>query len=169
MKTNEGVLVLFVRKSPDNPNTSSEVLLAKRSLTAKIGKGKLNGYGGKIKKNETPKHATVREVDEETKHGLIVREQDLEPRGKIIFYNFKGLPICDVHLFVCLEFSGEPNESKEMLDPKWYAASQIASLDMMPGDRLFIPILLEGRTIPDGWITFSEDFSKVISRSLESY
>ena len=53
----DAVLVFFVK--------DGKVLLPTKMK--KIGKGKLNGYGGGIEKDETPITAAIREVEEETK------------------------------------------------------------------------------------------------------
>ncbi len=45
------------------PITRSRILLGRKKV--RWGAGKLNGFGGKIEKGETPKETTIRELKEE--------------------------------------------------------------------------------------------------------
>jgi 8-oxo-dGTP pyrophosphatase MutT (NUDIX family) len=154
MKTMEGVLVFFIR-------SDGKVLLAQKSSKAKVAWNKWNGYGGGIEKGETPKFAAVREVDEETDHGLLLLETNLEPRGHVFFFNPSGNLDWRVHVFVCRKFLGEPKATEEMRSPTWFNPKEIDALDMMPADKLFVPAVLNGKRIVNGWARFKQEYSGV--------
>ena len=154
MEPLEEVVVFFI-------NSVGKVLLALKSSKAKVAKSKWNGYGGGIENGETPERATVRETWEETGHGLIVHEEDLEPSGYVIFINPKGYPDRRVHFFLCRKFSGEPKETEEMRDPRWYNPEDLTTLNMMPADGLFVPQILAGKKIKNGWVRFKEGYKGI--------
>jgi len=153
------VLVLYTRLNPINRQL--EVLFATKHAEAKVGAGKLNGYGGCIDPGETPAQAAIRETNEEAGENFLVLEKDLKARGIITFYDHEIRPKWKVYIFVCDRFSGEPKESKEMLDPKWFDADQIPKLDILPADKLFMPKILSGKTVHNGWVIFKRNFSGV--------
>ena len=158
MKPLEEVVVFFI-------NSAGKVLLALKSSKAKVAKSKWNGYGGGIEKDETPQKATVRETGEETDYGLIVHEEDLEPMGYVIFINPPGYPNRRVHFFLSRKFFGEPKETEEMMDPRWFSQEDLKVLifekKMMPADGLFIPQILAGKKIKNGWVRFKEGYKGI--------
>jgi 8-oxo-dGTP diphosphatase len=151
------VLVFYLKEG--------KVLLVKKSSEASISTGMWSGYGGEIMAGESPKRAAVRETEEGSGYKLIVYEENLIFRGKITFYINSNL-MWKIHLFVCEKFSGEPRKTDIMSDPTWFDLLQISSLNMMLGDKLFIPIILEGDIIKDGWIVFEERFVGIKDYSL---
>lgn len=154
------VLVFFI-----NP-AEKWIYLARKYAKSPVGPNTWNGYGGGINDGETEKSAVVRETREEAGGGLTFDEVDLIPRGEVTFYHFDHQPICAVRLFVCFKFNGEPVATKEMLDPRRVPFLQISSLKMMPGDKLFIPLLLMGKSITNGYIIFNKKMSGVEDYSL---
>jgi 8-oxo-dGTP diphosphatase len=92
-------LCYIVRDEPDR-----RVLLGRKKRG--FGAGKLNGFGGKIRPNETVCAAAVREVWEET--GLAVSPEALQPAGTVTFF-FPGQPSFDlhVHVFLVTVWAGE--------------------------------------------------------------
>ena len=62
-----------------------------------FGEGKWNGYGGKVRKNEMPRTALVREIKEES--GLSIFEETLEKVG-LIRFSFDGRQIFVCHGFL---------------------------------------------------------------------
>ena len=154
----EGTLLLLLRNSSD-----PEVFLGKKHLAAKIGPGTRNGPGGGIEDGETAVECIIRETKEEVGENLRINDNDLEFVGIITFYKWSKEIMMKVHIFRCFKFEGEPKETDAMIDPRWYKVSQIPLEEMMPGDRLFMPVLLagKGRMIRDGWIRFNKDLSGV--------
>lgn len=71
-------------------DSGDEVLLIRKNRPS-WQKGKLNGIGGKIEQDETPRMALVREFEEET--GVTTAEDDWRPFGKMRGTDFT------VHLF----------------------------------------------------------------------
>lgn len=105
-----------------------------------FGKGKWNGFGGKLKKGETIEQALKREVKEEA--GIEI--EDAEKIGSIGF-EFQGNPeILEVHFYKTNNFSGELKESREML-PKWFNVNEIPFDQMWPDDRYWFPLFLQGK------------------------
>ncbi len=76
-----------------------------------FGTGKWNGYGGKVKPNETPRTAMVRELKEESE--LCVQATNLEHVGFVHFY-FDEVLIFDCFVYLTHEWHGEPVETDEM-------------------------------------------------------
>lgn len=115
-----------------------------------FGKGRWNGFGGKIEKGETIEEATKREIFEEA--GIVVG--NMEKVG-LIDFEFKGNPeILEVHIFRANEFSGEPTESEEM-KPQWFHIDDIPFEEMWPDDKLWMPLFLAGKKF-SGKILFGE-------------
>ena len=82
-----------------------------------FGKGKWNGFGGKVKVGEeTIRHGALREVQEEC--GLCLKDEDICQLG-LIDFEFKNEPVhLEVHVFEARQYSGQVTESDEMA-PKW--------------------------------------------------
>lgn len=148
------VVVFFVRSFRGR----EQVLLARKSPKAKVAEGKWNGYGGGVEKGETTRHACVRETDEESDHGLILREWNLERRGSIIFHNPLGKGDRRVHFYICRRFSGKAKSTDEMRKPTWFDVEKVDTLDMMTADRLFVLRILKGQKIKVGLVRFGEGY-----------
>ncbi|MFA6226962.1 MAG: NUDIX domain-containing protein [Candidatus Paceibacterota bacterium] len=148
-----GVLVLYLRKG--------KILLCKKWTGAKIGANKWNSYGGELEVGEDSADAGVRETHEESNWGLNVKKRHLVPKGEITFYDWQNTALWFVYLFTCTEFEGEPLESEEMKTPTWFSPAEIPTLDMLPADKIFIPMLIAGDEIRDGWVRFSKDMTAV--------
>ncbi len=117
--------------------------------TRKIGEGCRNGYGGEIEK-ETPVEGAIRELEEEA--GVIALPQDLEKVAIIDFYNTKSdgeIFVCRVHFFIVREWKGEPKKTEDgaMIDPQPYNKNNLPIDKMMPADKEFFPLILNGKKI----------------------
>ena len=166
-----GSLVFFIRRSAPsigNEERDLEVLLGKKHRRARIGPNTWNGPGGGIKPGETPGKAAVRETEEENGDEFKVDEKDLKPRGIITFYKHNMEVMMKVYLFVCFVFNGKPKDTKEMTGHTWYKISDLSKLKMMPADGMFMPIVMAGETIPDGWVVFNEGLAGVKDYSLKT-
>ena len=127
-----------------------------------FGIGKYNGVGGKIKQGETPEEAMIRETAEE----INVTPIKYEKVGFIEFDEYyKGKKEnVGFHLFFVTEWKGEPTESEEM-NPKWFNIKDIPYDKMLPDDKHWLPLVLEGKRIK-AYFDFDEDWN-LISKKIE--
>lgn len=107
-----------------------------------FGKGNWNGFGGKIEPGETIEQAAIRECKEEA--GITVAK--IEERGKLIFTFENNNDVLHVHVFVVLQFEGEPTESEEM-KPDWFSQDKIPYALMWPDDIHWLPRVLAGKSV----------------------
>ncbi|KKQ35963.1 MAG: hypothetical protein US50_C0002G0023 [Candidatus Nomurabacteria bacterium GW2011_GWB1_37_5] len=118
--------------------------------TKKIGAGCWNGYGGGIEEGETPIKAAIRELEEEV--GVTALPEHLEKMAIVDFHNTKSdgdTFVCRVHFFVVKEWNGEPKETNEMvmITPTTFNKNNLPFNKMMPADREFFPLILNGKKI----------------------
>jgi 8-oxo-dGTP pyrophosphatase MutT (NUDIX family) len=156
----ERTLVFFADKE--------NVLLAMKKRG--FGKGKWNGYGGKLEKGETLIDAAVREVREESE--IEINKEDLLPLGMIQFV-FLDKPEWDqnVHLYL-VEKVLQAKETEEM-KPQIFSKNNLPFNDMWDGDKHFIPLILKKQIVEarmefsgEGKFTkmiFTKPFSKIIN------
>lgn len=104
-----------------------------------LGSGLYNAPGGKVEADETPLEAARREVREEV--GLEVST----PRkvGELTFTH-DGHRRQFVHVFRTTDYDGDPRPSPEAV-PKWFDRSELPYDEMWEDDRLWLPLVLEGR------------------------
>ena len=132
----------------DHNNGKPRVLLGLKKRS--FGKGKWNGFGGKIEANETPEQAIVREMREES--GLTIQETDLQKRGEIFFktdknpFKTNALDEWMVHVFVTEKWGGKPVETDEM-KPEWFLLNQLPFHQMWADDSIWLLPVLEGSKI----------------------
>ena len=120
------------------PHQGRKVLLGMKKRG--FGKGRWNGFGGKLEPGETIENSAKRELKEEA--GIEVGK--FEKLG-IIDFEFENNPeILEVHIFKVCEFSGEPKESEEMM-PKWFFVDEIPFKDMWSDDPYWLPLFLQGK------------------------
>jgi len=120
-------------------NDKNQVLLIMKKRG--FGAGKWNGPGGKIKQNETPEQAAIREVEEETGY----QPSNLINLGYIEFiwpHQEENNQIC--HIFITKNFSGEIRESEESL-PEWWDINKIPLDKMWPDDTYWLLDALAGK------------------------
>ncbi|MAS92701.1 MAG: NUDIX hydrolase [Verrucomicrobiales bacterium] len=132
-----------------------EVLLIHKKTG--LGKGKINGPGGKLEPGETALESAVREVKEE----LLLTVGELEEMGHLHFDFVDGLKLhCTV--FHGTEFSGIPTETREA-KPEWFRFDEVPYDRMWADDRHWLPQMLEGRKF-DAWFRF--DGEEMLSREV---
>jgi 8-oxo-dGTP diphosphatase len=122
--------LVFVRRG-------EEVLLI-RKLRG-LGKGKINGPGGRLEPGETPLACAVREVEEE----LCVTPLELEHRGELRFQFVDGYSL-HCHVYVAHGLVGEPQATDEAV-PLWTRLDALPFDEMWADDRLWLGEALAGR------------------------
>lgn len=117
-----------------------------------FGKGRWNGFGGKVNSNESIDLAAKRELKEET--GIIA--QDMEKFG-ILDFKFPNNPeIWQMHIFKVQKFKGEPQESEEMR-PQWFHVKDIPFEQMWPDDKYWIPLFLREKKFQGAFLFDESD------------
>ena len=111
-----------------------------------LGKGKVNGPGGKVEKGESPEACAIRECEEEL--GITVSR--LQYCGQHRFQFVDGLTI-HVWVYKTTEFEGIPTESAEAR-PLWVALDKIPYDKMWEDDGIWLPMLLRGERFQGRWI-----------------
>lgn len=117
---------------------NSEILLGMKKRG--FGKGKWNGFGGKVELDETIENSAKRELFEEAS----IKAKKIDKRGFIEFEFQDEQEILVVHIFKVDDFSGEPKESKEMV-PEWFDVEKIPFSEMWSNDIYWVPLLLENK------------------------
>jgi 8-oxo-dGTP diphosphatase len=121
-----------------------EILLINKKTG--LGKGKVNGPGGKVDPGETPKGAAIRECHEE----LDITVSNLEYCGEHRFQFVDGYSI-HVWVYRTRDFEGTPTESREA-EPLWTPLGQIPFDEMWEDDKYWLPMLVRGERFQTRWI-----------------
>ena len=111
-----------------------------------LGKGKINGPGGKVEKGETPEACAIRECQEE----LDITVSKLEYCGEHRFQFVDGYSI-HVWVYRTEHFEGVPTESEEA-KPLWVPLDAIPYEQMWEDDAIWIPMLLRRERFQGRWI-----------------
>lgn len=124
-----------------------------------FGKGKWNGYGGKVAAGESPIMAAQRELAEESG----IKRAQLIERGTLHFYSPGEYWQC--HIFVGKRFDGKPQETEEM-SPRWFNLDNLPFSKMWEDDPYWLPRVLAGKRI-DGYFWFEKDWKKLIKHKVK--
>lgn len=111
-----------------------------------LGKGKVNGPGGKVEKGESPEACAIRECQEE----LGITVSNLQYSGQHRFQFVDGYSIL-VWVYRTDEFEGIPTETVEAA-PLWVSLDDIPYDQMWEDDRIWLPMLLRGELFQGRWI-----------------
>ncbi|MCJ7816431.1 MAG: 8-oxo-dGTP diphosphatase [Candidatus Aenigmarchaeota archaeon] len=130
-----------------------------------FGKGKYNGFGGKVKRIETIEQAAVRELAEEA--GIQAQKIRKVCELAFVFPHVPKIKRWDqiVHVFLVEKWKGKPIESKEM-KPKWFAFDEIPYGRMWEDDRHWLPLVLKGKKIRAMFV-FGEDDNSIKSMEIK--
>ena len=115
-----------------------------------LGKGKINGPGGKVEKGESPEACAVRECQEEL--GITVSK--LHFCGQHRFQFVDGYSLL-VWVYSSDTFEGIPVETIEA-KPLWFPLEEIPYEQMWEDDSLWLPMLLRGERFQGRWL-FDDD------------
>lgn len=137
-RASEEAVLCFLRRADE-----MLLILKKRGL----GAGKFNAPGGRIEAGETPVEAAIRETREEV--GLTPLRP--RPAGRLNFAFVDGYHL-RCHLFVTESFTGEAVETDEAI-PFWQRVADPPYTRMWSDDRLWLPLLLAGRSF-EAWFVF---------------
>lgn len=100
--------------------------------------GKWLGIGGHIEEYESPREASVREIKEET--NFDIEKADLNFKGFVTFtHESKGTNYIFIYT-VNTEQSNFKDCSEGYL--KWIDRDEVLNLELWPGDRIFLPHVL---------------------------
>jgi 8-oxo-dGTP diphosphatase len=141
-KVTDTATLLFVIRN-------GEVLLIRKKRG--LGAGKINAPGGRLEAGESPRECALRETQEEV--GVIptgVRE-----RGELRFQFVDGYAL-HCHVFSADGCTGAAIETDEAT-PQWVPLNAIPYDEMWADDRLWLPMMLAGRTPFNGRFIFDGD------------
>jgi len=111
-----------------------------------LGKGKVNGPGGKVEQGESPEACAVRECQEE----LDITVSGLQYCGEHRFQFVDGYSI-HVWVYRTENFEGVPTESIEAR-PLWVSLDKIPYEQMWEDDSIWIPHMLKGDQFQGRWV-----------------
>jgi len=106
-----------------------------------LGRGKINGPGGRLEPGETYHDAAVRETQEE----LGITPRRLRDAAHLTFVFTDGYSL-DARVFTACGYDGEVVETDEG-DPMWFHLSEIPYTEMWADDPLWLPHVLAGRYV----------------------
>ena len=135
----------------------SKICLAqkKRHIHTKDGKeldkskATWNGYGGKREDEDASiRDTAIRELYDEC--GVKADLHNLIPAGRLRFFwpdNDSETPNMDVYFFFLATWEGEPIETDEMDKPIFFTMDNIPYHEMLPADKIFLPMMLANKKV----------------------
>lgn len=125
----------------------------------KVGAGFYNGWGGKLERVDRGSviKAAIREFKDDS--GATAYPRDLDHVATIRFYE-AGKLVFECNVYFLRSWEGEIQETDQMGPPEVFSFSEIPYEEMMPGDCLWLPLLLRGERIK-GQCWYSEGNKEV--------
>jgi len=119
-----------------------------------LGKGKVNGPGGKVEPGESPEACAVRECQEEL--GITVSNLQYCGQHRLQYcgqHRFQFVDGYSIHVWVyrTADFEGIPTESPEA-KPLWVALDEIPYEQMWEDDAIWLPMMIRGERFQGRWI-----------------
>jgi len=124
-----------------------------------FGKGRWNGFGGKVEIDESIETAAKRELYEEAN----LRAQKIEKIAELKF-TFQTGELLLVHVYKVSAYEGELIESEEM-KPQWWSITEIPYRNMWPDDLYWLPLVLKGKKIIGNFLFANEN--ELLSHQLQ--
>ena len=140
-KPTERATLLFIVRD-------SQILLINKKTG--LGAGKINGPGGRIDPGESAYDCAIREVEEE----LCVTPTGVRMAGELYFQFIDGYSLHG-SVYTASGFEGELCETSEAA-PLWTQVDRIPYDRMWADDRLWLPLMLEGKRF-QGFFIFDGD------------
>lgn len=106
-----------------------------------FGKGKYNGYGGKLETGETSEDAMLRELHEETDGVRATLYEKVADNTYIFPQNPENN--FHVHVYIAKQWNGAPTETDEM-KPELFEFTKIPYTSMWHDDPYWLPQVLSG-------------------------
>lgn len=106
-----------------------------------LGKGKVNGPGGKVEGGESWLQCAQREVQEEL--GIEVGTLKWMAELRFLMSDYPDI-LC--HVFFAIEYNGEPSESREAR-PFWCKINEVPYAKMWEDDQYWLPRALLGERV----------------------
>ena len=103
-----------------------------------IGKGKVNGPGGKIDPGETAEQGVIRECQEE----LHINVENPRKMGEL-WFAMSHIPDIHCHVYTAEAFEGTPTPTKEA-NPFWSEFDEVPYERMWADDEFWLPQMLAG-------------------------
>lgn len=147
---------------------SDAICLARRKTPIHIGKKNLKksegiwtGYGGKREEEDmSVRDTAIRELTQES--GVDASPHNLIPAAKLRFFwhgNKTKTPDMDVYFFFLGTWTGKPQETEEMGEPRFFKQGEIPFQDMIVNDSYFLPkILANEKVVAD--VFFDDAYEK---------
>ena len=130
-----------------------------------MGRGKWNGFGGKLEKGETMRECAARELFEES--GLSASPSDFEQAADLYFHQPSDPSWSHAGIvYFIRKWTGKVHLSNEM-EPKWFSPEDFPFDDMWEADKIWLPLILKGEKIR-GTIYFAPDGNTVFDYHFES-
>jgi ADP-ribose pyrophosphatase YjhB (NUDIX family) len=118
-----------------------------------FGGGRWNGFGGKVKEDESIEDALKRELLEES--GLEAITFTKKAIHEFVSQRNKE-EVLEVHTFWISKWQGEPQVTEEMR-PQWFTFEDIPYGTMWPDDKLWLPQFLKGKTLKTRFVFGEND------------
>ncbi len=117
--------------------------------TRNIGKDRWNGYGGGVEPEDKNLVGCLQR-ETKTESTVEINESSAEKVAIIDFHNTMSNGetfICKVHIYLVRDWHGIPQATEEMATPTNFEISKLPLDNMMPADKEWLPMILEGKKL----------------------